>query len=81
MANKELKFTDNLKQCVSDGNTRAKEVEVFLVNGVRLTGNVAFASDNIVIIGSKAKGYSNINPAAIPTYMIEPPKKEINYNR
>lgn len=72
---KELKFTDNLKQCISDGNKRAKQVEIFLINGVRLMGSVTYASESLVIIGSKEKGYSNINPASIATYIIEPPRK------
>lgn len=78
---KELKFTDNLKQCISNGNTKPKYVEVFLVNGIKLTGTLTYVSDKLIVVGSKDRGFSNVNPIHIASYSIEPAQNRKTHNR
>jgi len=83
----QLKFTDNLRQCILKKNSeeKPKYVEVFLVNGIKLAGNITYASEKMITIGNAKKGYSTVNPMHIASYAIEPPqpKKKLDnyYNR
>jgi len=56
----------NLKEFIS----KKEFLNVFLVNGIKLSGFVAFASKDLVILCNNRKGKTFINPSTIATFQV-----------